>query len=292
MDERRLIINADDFGITDGVTRGIAEAIARGIVTSTSVMVNMPGWNDAAARLRDASPACAYGLHLNLVAGRPLTTVPSLVDARTGRFHALPRFVFLAIAGALRPDDIAAECSAQLERLRGTGICVSHADSHRHVHALPVVARAMRAVLGGLPLRRPREALARNPLDLLALAKKVALALALGPRPASDRSSSEVDHFVGVSLQDARDFAERLHQLVDSLDAGTTELMVHPGYVDQALIEADRYVRPRERELRALLAPALRERLVANGVRLVTRTRTPAAPAPRPLYMAPVLDVR
>lgn len=269
MAERRLIINADDFGLTPGVSRGIAEAMASGVVTSASVMVNMMGWDDASSRLGDAPNDVSFGLHLNLVAGRPLTSARSLVDARSGCFHSLARFIYLATVGALRADDLAAECAAQLDRLRDTGIRVTHADSHRHVHVHPAVANAIRPILCGLPLRRPRESLTRNLCDVTATVKKLVLAATMGGGVGAEPSNGEVDHFVGISLQGSSWFSERLAHLIDTLPTGTTELMVHPGYADAALFAVDDYTLPRERELTSLMSRGCRRRLRQRAVELV-----------------------
>src|SRR5207248_8041444 len=90
-DAPRLVVNADDFGLSTGVNRGILEAHAAGVVSSVSVLVNTPGWTDALRRLRDLGPApgLGVGLHLNLTMGRPVSWGASLADARTGRFHTL-----------------------------------------------------------------------------------------------------------------------------------------------------------------------------------------------------------
>src|SRR5437667_372042 len=77
-DERRLVVNADDFGFSAGVNRGILEAHAAGVVSSVSVLVNTPGWPDARDRLRAIGGTLGVGLHLNLTTGAPLTTAPSL----------------------------------------------------------------------------------------------------------------------------------------------------------------------------------------------------------------------
>ncbi|MBK5189205.1 MAG: ChbG/HpnK family deacetylase, partial [Gemmatimonadaceae bacterium] len=82
-ERRRLIVNADDFGFSSGVTRGIVEAHAAGSVTSTSMMANGIDW-ESAVRLARATRSLGVGVHLNLVQGRPLLRVPSLTDARTG----------------------------------------------------------------------------------------------------------------------------------------------------------------------------------------------------------------
>src|ERR1051326_732608 len=91
-DVRRLVVNADDFGLSPGVTDGILEAHAAGVVSSVSVLVNAPGWEHAVAALRGAT-SLGVGLHLNLTAGDPLSEGRTLVDAHTGRFHGLAGLV-------------------------------------------------------------------------------------------------------------------------------------------------------------------------------------------------------
>src|SRR5437763_10694423 len=140
---RCLVVNADDFGLSPGVNDGILEAHAAGVVSSVSVLVNAPGWEDAVAALRGGGAALGAGLHLNLTAGESLCSGRSLVHPRTGRFHGLAGLVTRALSGRIDPDDVAGECAAQLARLHAAGVRVTHIDSHRHVHALPGVWRAV-----------------------------------------------------------------------------------------------------------------------------------------------------
>src|SRR5712691_6958316 len=132
-DERRLVVNADDFGFSAGVNRGILEAHAAGVVSSVSVLVNTPGWEEAARLLRGAGSAFGVGLHFNLTAGRPLSAGGGLRDLRSGRFHSLAWLVARALSGRIDRAAVAAECAAQLARLREAGVTVIHVDSHRHV---------------------------------------------------------------------------------------------------------------------------------------------------------------
>src|SRR5438105_14172244 len=138
-DVRRLVVNADDFGLSPGVNEGILEAHAAGAVSSVSVLGDAPGWEPAVAALRRAGAELGAGLHLNLTAGEPVSGGQSLVHARTGRFHGLAGLVARALTGRIDHHDVAAECGAQLARLRAVGVRVTHIDSHRHVHALPGV---------------------------------------------------------------------------------------------------------------------------------------------------------
>src|SRR3981189_894121 len=89
---RRLIINADDYGLSRGVNTGIIEAATTGVVTSASMIVKLPGFDDAMGGARSC-PSLSLGLHLNLTAGKPLTAAPSLTRRKTGQFYPLPLLV-------------------------------------------------------------------------------------------------------------------------------------------------------------------------------------------------------
>jgi predicted glycoside hydrolase/deacetylase ChbG (UPF0249 family) len=267
---RRLIVNADDFGFTPAVTAGILEAHAAGTVPSTSMMVRCAGWDDAVRQAR-ATPTLDVGLHLNLLVGVPIAAVRSLVDRRSGRFLPLPALMARALAGRIDAGEVTAECEAQLSALGNAGIGCTHIDSHRHTHALPVIRGAVAAVAlrRGLALRRPVESHARVVGGLASQLHRAVVGAAWHVAGVRAPRTRTADHFAGMALQGADRFAERLESLIDGLPSGTTELMVHPGHVDDALVAADRYTWPRERELAALLSPRLRERLGHGDVELV-----------------------
>lgn len=274
-DERRLVVNADDFGFSAGVNRGILEAHAAGVVSSVSVLVNTPGWPDARDRLRAIGGTLGVGLHLNLTTGAPLTTAPSLTTPPpTARFHSLAALVARALTGRLDPAHVAAECAAQLARLREAGVRVTHIDSHRHVHALPgvwgvVIETARREWVP--VVRVPLEPLSPRAASWRALLKQATLAAAWGV--ASRRSGAAVprhaDRFYGISLQGDPRFLARVVALLDRLEPGTTELMVHPGHPDGDLAGWDDYTTPRAAELAALTSSVVRARFASGAFRLV-----------------------
>lgn len=267
----RLIINADDFGISRGVNIGIIEAAEAGVITSASTIVNLPGFADALDRAQSC-PSLSLGLHLNFTVGRPLTAARSLTRRNTGEFYALPVLVARASLGLLDASEIARECLAQIDRMIESGFPPTHLDSHRHVHAHPAisatVARAA-ASRGVFRVRVPNEPLRVNARDWRATLKKVGLLICAslsGQAPAADRAN----HFVGVSLQGGRSFATRLFALIPQLPAGTTELMTHPGYADSSLAALDSYTQGRETELRVLCSREFRELLGRCGVTLTS----------------------
>jgi predicted glycoside hydrolase/deacetylase ChbG (UPF0249 family) len=271
-DARILVINADDFGFTDGVTRGIVEAHQAGTVSSVSLMVNTPGFVGAREALQQL-PALRAGLHLNLTAGAPLSDaarVASLIDAATGQLLPLRQLVWRAMTGALATEHVRAEVHAQLARAVDAGIALTHIDGHQHVHLLPGVAPVVRDAakhFGIARIRQPLESLAHRPLRVRATLVKSALHIA---QRLTTPTAVHAEHVRGISLQGGGPFAERLQRDLASLPTGVTELIVHPGYVDDALTHMDDYLAPREIERDALTSDAITSLLRALPVRLAT----------------------
>ncbi len=242
-----LIVNADDFNLTEGVTRGILEAHRRGIVTSTTVMVNLPGLERSRDLAREAS-RLGLGLHLNLTLGRPVlppAKVASLVDG-TGCFirdrHRVEE------AGDL--SAIREELAAQAERFEVIfGYRPTHLDTHHHVHRHPRVFDVVLDLAGalGIPLR--------------AFTPEMAGRIRKRHLPAADRAIGDVgpDPF----WQPAS-----LLAFLQDLPPGVTELMCHPGYADAALA-ASSYCMQREVELRALCEARVKDALTAAGVQCI-----------------------
>jgi predicted glycoside hydrolase/deacetylase ChbG (UPF0249 family) len=272
----RLIINADDLGFAPGVNRGIAESHEAGSLSSASMMVNTPAFGEAVDLVRSRLPRLGVGLHLNLVAGRPLAVVPTLVDARTGEFHPLDRLARRAFSGRLSGADVRRECDAQLAALAGAGIVPTHLDSHRHSHVLPGVLPAVvaSAIAHGVHVvRRPLDAPILS--DPVASAKMLVLHAAWrvaerGLDAAGRAVVARSPAFRGIALQGAPDVGRRLLALLDRLPAGTTELMLHPGHDDAVLAAQDPYRAERERELRVLTSSVVRGRLARGDIQLVT----------------------
>src|ERR1019366_4444163 len=208
---RRLIVNADDFGFTPAVTDGILEAHAAGAVTSTSMMVHGAGWDDGVRRAR-ATPTLDVGLHLNLLVGVPLAATPSLTDARGGRCVPLATMVRRELLGRIDAGEVTAECEAQLAALGAAGIPCTHIDSHRHVHALPVIRRAVAAVASGrgLPLRRPVESHFRAAGGLASQIHRGLIGVSWRVTSIGAPRTRAADHFIGVSMQGADRFAQQL----------------------------------------------------------------------------------
>lgn len=150
---QRLIINADDFGLCSSVNKAIIDVYKAGNLTSTTLMVNMPGTEEA-AELSKENPGLGIGLHFCLTEGRPLTKAFSIVDAN-GIFLDRSTLIKKVLNGKVNAEDIQLEFKAQLDKAQELGVSLTHADSHQHIHMLPFVFKAMQGELEkrGLPMR-------------------------------------------------------------------------------------------------------------------------------------------
>jgi len=255
-----LIVNACDFNRTEGVTRGFLDGHRRGIITSTTVMVNLPGL--AVSRdLARQTPGLGLGLHVNLTLGAPVLAagaVSSLVDA-SGRFvRDRERVGEVGV-----PAEIRDEAAAQVTRFEEAfGSRPTHIDTHYHMHRLPRVLAAVLEVAAdlGLPVR--------------AVTPEMAVQIRRRGLPA-------VDRMVGDVGPDAYWAPERLVTCITTAEDGVTELMCHPGYADEALAVST-YREQREGELRALCEPRARAALTAAGVRLISYKELAAVSGHRP----------
>jgi predicted glycoside hydrolase/deacetylase ChbG (UPF0249 family) len=150
-----VIVHADDFGETVDITEGICVAIEAGVVTSTSVMANMPGTAEALRRAPRLAQQASFGVHLNLCEGWPLTRGATLADA-DGRFLRKRALAMRALTGKLSLRELEAEVSAQVGLLRDAGLRISHLDGHKHLHQLPIVCTAVANVLPRFGIERVR----------------------------------------------------------------------------------------------------------------------------------------
>ena len=165
--EIRLVVNADDFGMSPGISRGILRAHREGIVTSTSVLGNCGDFDEVRAILADA-PELGVGVHLALVGRGPIAEaarVPSLLTAG-GRFHERgTEFAAAWTKRAIDAGDLEREFDAQIARVRDAGIKIDHLDTHHHLGFLPVVGRTVRRpsspAAAALPRQAPKAAEAR-----------------------------------------------------------------------------------------------------------------------------------
>lgn len=281
---RLLIVNADDFGLTQGVNRAIVEAHSQGIVTSSTLMANGRAFDDAVQRVTSAT-RLSVGCHVVLVDGSPVfeKTNTTLSDAKfkDGRFYeSLNGFALRLIRGRINDDDIEAEATAQIRKLQAAGIVVSHLDTHKHTHILPRVLRpllrAARAC-GVSAIRNPF-----GPVHISVVAKRPRLWKRFSQVTVLNRLGSSFGKSVaaaglltphgtvGIVATGAMDF-RLFESIVNSLPEGTWELVCHPGYNDAELAGIRTRLRDsRVQELQLLTSPEALEILARSGVQLTS----------------------
>ena len=285
---RRLIVNADDFGLTAGVNRAILEAHRRGIVTSSTLMANGPAFEDA-IRLAKQLPTLSVGCHIVLTDGEPVLDaglLPTLTDRHSNpaRFHdGLASFALRSLSGGMRPEEIEAEAIAQIRKVQAAGISISHVDSHKHTHLFPAVLRPLvrAAQLCGIPaIRNPfgprkplksRDLFARPNLWTRYAEVKILRALAGNFRRAAEQMQlAAPDGTLGIVVTGALD-SKLFRAIAEIIPLGTWEFVCHPGYNDADLERAHTRLRAsRETELRVLTMPEAREILAGQGIELIS----------------------
>lgn len=266
----QVIINADDFGITEGVNRAVFELIETGVLSSTSVMANMPSYRDIVG-VRDR---IGVGVHFNLTVGAPVTTpgnVPSLVDKK-GNFPGLRELLRRAKTGNVSPQEVEAEISAQVEALFGLGITPDHFDSHESILKYPFFMRQIRKVALRYGIMAVRTYTPRVfDYSRLLRPRKTAISvfLALNKiewRRRGFKVASRSDSLLEFGL-DYNRAAAKLRDIFTDLRPGVLELGVHPGYLNEDNSPLGGYVQEREAELRALIAGS--KMIRESGVEIV-----------------------
>jgi predicted glycoside hydrolase/deacetylase ChbG (UPF0249 family) len=262
---RRLVVNADDFGFTRDVNRGIIEAHVNGILTATTLMANGGAFEDAVS-LGQVHPGLDIGCHLVLVQGPSLALPGSMLPA------TLPQ---LLQALALRRINPYLEFRAQIERIFAAGLQPLHLDTHKHTHLLPPVLEAVARLSGEFRIpwvRRPFDlplVAGEAPWTKRVLTRGVGFLRAQVHRTLESHGCRTTDHFAGFQLTGLFRAGE-LASLIRTLPEGTTEFMCHPGRCTEELRgAATRLKESRERELEALVSDAVREALRSGGVELL-----------------------
>jgi len=284
---KRLIVNADDFGLSAGVNRAILEAHIDGILTSATLLANGAAFEEAVQLARE-TPQLGVGIHLNLTEGPPIcdpARIPRLVRG-DGKFAASPaRLAVRLLSGKASLAEVESEWRAQIEKVLAAGLQPMHLDGHKHIHMLPMLfALAARLArehgISGVRCAAESagslgEIFRRGGADSITMLKqffkgRALAAVSTGSRERLRRMGlRSPDYFFGITQTGLLDTAS-LERLLEALPEGTSELMCHPGYADAALrATPTRLVEQRERELTALISAEARRRVAESGIQLI-----------------------
>jgi predicted glycoside hydrolase/deacetylase ChbG (UPF0249 family) len=279
----RLIINADDFGLTPGVNCAIAELHQARVLTSATLMATGAAFEDAIA-ITHANPTLGVGCHIVLTDGTPVSpprSIPTLLGPDGKNFRpSLVDFVQALLRGKIREAEVEREAFAQIQKLQSAGINVTHLDTHKHTHLFPAVARSLLRVAERCSIRA-----IRYPFE-----QSWSLALGHGNRirrlqvKLLSRLKSQFEHqpqiynqhvlttdgTIGISAT-GNLYSKTLHEILHAMPAeGTFELCCHPGYNDSDLDRITTRLRAhRDIERNALLAEVPAIALHPNAPQLI-----------------------
>jgi hopanoid biosynthesis associated protein HpnK len=258
---KRVIINADDFGLCSGVNRAIAQAHIEGVLRSATIMANMPGAQEA-VEIAKANRSLGIGVHLNLSEGRPLSKnngMDALLDG-DGQFACSAfRLFALCLAGRRIRMAIRAELAAQIRWVIDMGLRPTHLDSHKHIHALPAVFRIVCELardfgIGAVRWTFEPRGVCRPPWPAAGEGGRKRAGL-IRPLARINRMQEpgllKTNAFFGIAHTGKIDISFfKAVTLYNS--AAIVEVMTHPGYADGLDPDKTRLVDQRKAELDAL----------------------------------------
>ena len=276
---KRLIVNADDFGLHSAVNHGIIEGYEKGCIRSTS-FVAAGAAAEEAAELAKKNPGLGIGIHLTLVAEHPVlppAQVPSLMGENGYLLPDHTAFIRRYMTGGICMDQLYAECEAQILRAREMGIRLTHIDSHQHLHVLPGVIRTVLSLAkkyGFTKMRLPAEPylfkggyptsagryVAKCGLTFCALMAKDAIRRAGIAMP---------DSFFGM-LAGGHLFKPHFLAILQALPDGVSEVMVHPGKDNGVLDDIYHWAYHWEEELASVTSTEAKKIIEERQIRLIS----------------------
>ncbi|HEV7551633.1 MAG TPA: ChbG/HpnK family deacetylase [Candidatus Angelobacter sp.] len=279
----RLIVNADDFGLTSGVNRAIMEGNQGGIITSATLMANARA-SGAAIDLAKTQTDLRTGCHIVLIDGVPLAErLPSLTNGLPRFRTSLKQFAIAAVRKKLDAEEIQREAEAQIRKIQARGITLTHVDSHKHTHMFPHVLRPVLRAARACNIRA-----VRNPFEPMRCwpAGMVFATPGLWLRSAGvmafqmfaaefrralrEEGMASTDGTIGIAVTGMLD-QKKLLRMLEAVPDGTWELVCHPGYSDADLRAAGtRLTASREIELSALTSVETREALLRHQIELIS----------------------
>ena len=277
---KKVIINADDFGLSKGVNEGIILAHQKGILTSTTLMANMPGFEHA-VELAKQNGELGVGVHLNIVRGRPITPakkVSSLLNKEKNFFANILFILRKLWSKKINQQEIELEFRAQIEKILRHDIRISHFDSEKHIHCLPSLLKIVLKLGKEYNIKRIRYF---NEYCLSSLLFQSAKSFFVSVSCLSMRQKIKENGFLipersyGV-CKSGRMTSKTIKKILCNLKDGVAEVMVHPGFVTRELMDLEKEIgsfyinKYREKELKGLLDKDLKQIIKDKDIRLIS----------------------
>ncbi|MGL4911471.1 MAG: chitin disaccharide deacetylase [Romboutsia sp.] len=236
----KLVINADDFGYTEGVNLGIISAYKNGIVSSCTIMSNMPGFEHGLDLLKE-NPGLGCGVHMTLTCHKPLLMSHKTIVDENGYFH---KRATKEVLDKMDLDEVYEEFCAQIDKVRDSGIDITHLDSHHHVHGLEELRPVIEKIVDKykLPIRGAFEYNTKIK-DIIPV----------------------IDSFYGDKVD--CDYFEKSIEEIKKYEV--CDLMCHPSFVDEFLLNSTSYAVQRTKEHTILTSNEVKEFLKINNITVV-----------------------
>lgn len=241
----KIIVNADDFGLSEAVNYGIISAYKNGIVRSTTIMPGMPAFEHAIGLLKE-NKGLGCGVHMTLSANRPILNSHKTIVDESGNFYR--RITNEIIEEKFDLDEVYEEFCAQIDKVINSGVKIEHLDSHHHVHTLRSLKPVIERIVGKyqLPIRGGFE----YKIDY----DKVI------PMIESFYSDNVTDDYFENFINEIKE-----HKVMD--------IMCHPAFIDENLVNSTSYVMQRIKEYSILTSKKVEEFLRRNNIELINYSK-------------------
>lgn len=276
---KKLIVNADDFGLHTEVNKAIIQGHQRGCITSTSLIPTGSALEEA-VELAKENPRLGVGVHLTLVAEKPVLPpekIPSLLGDDGKFLPSHVEFIKRYIAGGINHEELYAECEAQILRATSFGVFITHIDSHQHLHVLPGLSTMCFKLMGKYnisKMRFPGEDfffLGGYPVSVFRMVSKWGLTACamLAKKKAHKFNKRMPEHFFGM-VAGGHNEEKYFTNIIKNLPDGVSEIMIHPGASDIKLGQVYDWQYHWEAELKSVTSPDVMRYLSAHGIKLIS----------------------
>ncbi|MBL7196980.1 MAG: ChbG/HpnK family deacetylase [Candidatus Omnitrophica bacterium] len=283
---RRIIVNGDDFGLSEGINKGIIHAYKEGVLTSASVMANMPAFENA-VQLSKENPSMGIGAHLNIVRGKPIYLGQKrggLVNAQ-GYFYGFSHVVRGLLLSRFNLKEIENEFRAQIKKILDRGLYVTHLDTEKHIHIFPCISKILAKLANEFKIQRIRSFrqdsffVLNSPYSMFSATCHRFLFLSyfsiINKRSFRKNNIKSPNHFY-IIPSDINDelLARNVADIFRHLKEGVSEVICHPGYLSKELMRNSLefgkfYNFNQENQLHLLLNPELKQMLKDMDISLI-----------------------
>lgn len=272
MSERKLIVTADDFGLSTGINNGIRDAYLNGIVTRTSLVSSGEAFDHAVA-LAKQHEGLKVGVHLTLIEEQPVSrsNIISSLLGPDGKFLIDYKAFFIRyVLRKINLDEVCIELESQIQKVLKAGLNINHLDSHQHLHMLPGIFTITLELAKKYEIRKIR--IIKYGISHIKHLKELGMALfeTISRKNIMSSGLEFTDSFFGLNESGNLSESYLLHFL-DKLQPGTTELMCHPGYMDSDLYSRYHHWAINmhyDSEIAALLSKRVKEKIKILNIQL------------------------